>query len=124
MFHLFLCVSCAVGAIGEPRAEVSNALIAEGPWRAWLQSPGGELPFGLEFRKDDAGWHAAIINGAERIEVPQLTVGPTNVVLQIPHYDSVISAKLLDSGKRLEGEWKKRGRNEKLTKMAFSAAAG
>jgi len=103
---------------------VSDALIAEGPWRAWLQSPGGELPFGLEFRKDDSGWHATIINGAERIAVPQLTVGPTEVVFQIPHYDSTISAKLLDRGKRLEGEWKKRGRNEKWTKMAFYADAG
>ena len=98
--------------------------MSEGPWRAWLQSPGGELPFGLEFRKDEAGWHATIINGDERIEVPQLTVGPTKVVLQIPHYDSTIGAQVLDRGKRLEGEWKKRGRNDKWTKMAFHAVAG
>ena len=108
----------------DPRSQGSSGLVREGPWRAWLQSPGGELPFGLEFRKDDSGWHATIINGAERIAVPQLTVGPTEVVLQIPYYDSTISAKLLDGGKRLEGEWKKRGRNEKWTKMAFYADAG
>lgn len=124
MFYLFLCVSSLVGATGEPRAEVSDTLIAEGPWRAWLQSPGGELPFGLEFRKDDSGWHAMIINGAERIEVPQLTVLSTTVLLQIPHYDSKIFAKILDRGARLEGLWTKRGRNDKSTNMSFRADAG
>jgi thiol-disulfide isomerase/thioredoxin len=124
MFSTLLCMMCVVGTGEDIRIQGSSGLVREGPWRAWLQSPGGELPFGLEFRKDDSGWHAAIINGAERIEVPRLTVGPTEVVLQIPHYDSTISAKLLDGGRRLEGEWKKRGRNDKWTKMAFYADAG
>lgn len=115
---------CVAGTGEDPRTQGSSGRISEGPWRAWLESPGGELPFGLEFRKDDSGWHATIINGAERIKVPQLTVGPTEVVLQIPHYDSMISAQVLDRGERLEGEWKKRGRNDKWTKMAFFAAAG
>lgn len=117
-------MACVVGTGEDPRTQGSSGLVREGPWRAWLQSPGGELPFGLEFRKDESGWHATIINGAERIEVPQLTVGPTKVVLRIPHYDSMISAQVLERGKRLEGEWKKRGRNDKWTKMAFYAAAG
>jgi len=124
MFQVVLSLVCTIGVGQDLRVEGGAAPIAEGPWRAWLQSPGGELPFGLEFRKDDSGWHATIINGAERIEVPQLTVGWTEVVLHIPHYDSTISAKLLDRGKRLEGEWKKRGRNERWTKMAFYAQAG
>lgn len=115
---------CVAGTGEDPRTQGSSGLISEGPWRAWLQSPGGELPFGLEFRRDDSGWHATIINGAERIAVPQLTVGPTKVALQIPHYDSMISAQVLDNGKRLKGEWKKRGRNDKWTKMAFFADAG
>ena len=124
MFNVVLCVACVIGAGGDPQTQGSGGFVREGPWRAWLQSPGGELPFGLEFRNDDTGWHATIINGAERIEVPKLTVVSTTVLLQIPHYDSKIFAEILDQGTRLEGLWTKRGRNDKWIRMSFRAAAG
>lgn len=123
MSYVFIILACLIGG-GDAQPANAGGTLTTGPWRAWLESPGGELPFGLEFRKDESGWHAAIINGAERIEIPQLTIGPTKVVLQIPYYDSAIEAQVVDRGKRLEGEWKKRGRNDKWTKMNFFADAG
>jgi len=45
---------------------------AGGEWRAWLDSPGGELPFGLELRHDGDQLSATVINGSERIPVPRV----------------------------------------------------
>lgn len=60
----------SVGMIaGQPPPEEPR--IQTGTWRAWLDSPGGELPFGLVLeRVATSGLKAAIINGEERIEVP------------------------------------------------------
>ena len=41
-------------------------------WRAWLDSPGGELPFGLELRDGLDGPSAVLINGSERIPVTRV----------------------------------------------------
>ncbi len=124
MFSSVLCLVWIIGTGGDPQNQPSGGLLAEGSWRAWLESPGGELPFGLEVGRGESGWRATIINGGERINVPQLTVEPTKIVLQIPYYDSMITAQVLENGRRLEGEWKKRGRNERWTKMRFFAHAG
>jgi len=41
-----------------------------GSWHAWLESPGGELRFGLELERNDDGLTAELINGPERIAIP------------------------------------------------------
>ena len=48
--------------------------VAPGRWRAWLDSPGGELPFELEIEESTDGPVAWVINGSERVPVPQVAV--------------------------------------------------
>ena len=96
-----------------------------GTWRAWLESPGGELPFGLELDKDDRGrWRAWFINGEERMVVPIVSLIDNGIILAVDYYDASIVGKVNEDGTRLEGEWKKRGRGEKWPKLPFHATSG
>src|SRR6188472_456453 len=92
-----------------------------GPWRAWLESPGGELPFGLEIAREGAALSATIVNGEERILVPSSTTEGDELVLDMPHYDSAIRARISPYGTRLTGEWKKRSGVDRWTTLPFRA---
>lgn len=124
MFNVALCLICSLGVGAEPQAQESGERIREGPWRAWLDSPGGELPFGLDLQNDKGAWRAWFINGRDKSEVPIVEVRGEDVVLSIPHYDSTIRAKISDGGAKLDGKWKKRGRNDKWVELPFHATAG
>ena len=64
---LGLAASAQLSAPGEPPE------IPHGIWRAWLESPGGQLPFGLEIGKTTTGaWTASILNGRERITIQEV----------------------------------------------------
>jgi hypothetical protein len=73
-------------------ADPETVLLASGDRRAWLNSPGGELPFGLEVSRDGAELEVVIINGSERIGVSRVEANGTELVLGIDHYDSTIVA--------------------------------
>lgn len=117
-----MAVVLGVGAVSTAWAD--GGVPAEGRWRAWLDSPGGQLPFGLELKQGDRGWQAWLVNGPERIEVPRVTVAPGAVVLDIMHYDSTIRAEVGQDGRRLDGQWVKRPGTQKSVRMAFHALAG
>lgn len=95
-----------------------------GLWRAWLDSPGGQLPFGLELADADGATSAWLINGAERIEVPRVSLDGPTLVLDIDYYDSKITATLSPDGTKLDGMWVKRASGGGWTKMSFHATAG
>ncbi|MGD2111030.1 MAG: TlpA disulfide reductase family protein [Phycisphaerae bacterium] len=95
-----------------------------GPWRAWFDSPGGELPFGLELEKGERVWTAWITNGVERIRVPLTLWDGQELVLDIGYYDAKIAAKASRDGSRLDGEWIKKGRGDEWSKLPFHAKAG
>ncbi|MBI3834784.1 MAG: TlpA family protein disulfide reductase [Planctomycetes bacterium] len=62
-------------------------------WRAWLDCPCGELPFGIWLQRDMDKWSAFIINGKERAAVPHVEWTGAELVLDITDYDSTIRAK-------------------------------
>jgi thiol-disulfide isomerase/thioredoxin len=93
-----------------------------GSWRAWLDSPGGELPFGLEFAAHDGSLEAWIINGTERLSVERVELAGDRLLLGIEHYDARIEATL--DGGRLDGEWSKTGKGGDLSRLDFHALAG
>ncbi len=96
--------------------------IQGGIWHAWLDSPGGELPFELEIQTGP--WKAWILNGEERMEVPRVEFAEGKLVLDIDFYDSKITASVAEHGSRLEGTWVKQSVGDALTQMAFHAVAG
>lgn len=112
--------------------------IPDGYWNARLESPGGELPFGIELRRprgvdlSETGnevWTAALINGPERIEISEAiwlvdADGASEnwtLELRFPHYDSVIRCQTSLEGSILSGEWIKTSGKDKQTRMEFLA---
>jgi len=98
---------------------------ASGPWRAWLEVPGGELPFGLELaRAGDAGWRAELVNGEERIAVSVVELAEGELLLDLPHYDSRVRARVAPDGTELAGTWSKRRGPSEVAELPFRARAG
>lgn len=100
------------------------ALLQEGRWRAWLDSPGGDLPFSLELKRENDAWSATIRNGAERIDVPVVAIERGELTLGIDYYDSSITARVSHNGTRLDGHWKKKGRGDQWSTLPFHAESG
>ena len=94
-----------------------------GYWDAEITCPGGAIRFGLDLKKDASGWRAYLINGPERIEVPQVKIDSASVTLDIDHYDSVVSLKRVPGNRqdRLVGSWKKRRGPDKWSLMDCTA---
>lgn len=97
-----------------------------GPWRARLVSPGGEIPFGLELQRDGATWSATLVNGHERIAVPEVQVAASTGAfkLDLPHYESHILGAAVPGGTELKGVWTKRRGPEEWVTLPFHASAG
>ena len=108
----------------ETPPELPGVVLETGTWRAWLDSPGGDLPFALEIERAGAKIAAKIGNGEESIPVPETRIEGAEIVFDIPHYDSRITARIAPLGTKLEGEWKKRSGPERWTKLPFHAVAG
>ena len=113
---LALIALTACGAPGADRQPME--------WRAWLDSPGGELPFGLELHETATGFDAVMINGSERIPVERVERDGARWILGIDHYDSRIEAVLAEDGSRLEGHWEKTGVGGSKTGLDFHAVEG
>jgi len=100
------------------------AAVQLGVWRAWLDSPGGQLPFGLELTEDGDGLGAVIVNGRERIELDDARVDGDEVVIAIPHYDGQIRCTPGDGGATLTGAWTRTARDGSTIEMPFHAEFG
>lgn len=82
-----------------------------GHYRLRIESPGGSLPVQLELSTADRKLCGSLINGTERIAIPQVIVGET-LQLRLPHYDSeIVLSGTAESG--FVGHWtKQRGRGK------------
>lgn len=104
-----------------PLPEVTVPSI-DGEWRAVLESPGGELPFGL--RIEEAGSPPAVaINGDEQVPFTSVRVVDGRVMLEIAGYDSRIVAQVSSDGRTMTGEWSKTA-PEGVSRLPFRAALG
>jgi thiol-disulfide isomerase/thioredoxin len=120
---LALAAAVTLSACG-PAGGAPASEPVDGSWRAWLDSPGGELPFGLEIARQEGGLRAWLLNDPERIEIPEVALEGNEIVLAIPHYDSRVRATIADEGRRLDGEWSKTAGPEALSRLPFHALAG
>jgi thiol-disulfide isomerase/thioredoxin len=111
---LFLLASCAA-----PPKDLRDV-----EWRAWLDSPGGELPFGLELRETGAGLEAFLLNGTERIPVSGVEREGAVLTLDIEQYDSRIEATFGADGHSLDGRWEKTGVGGAQNGLDFHAVRG
>lgn len=125
MVRVALLTCCIfIGQTREVLPSKAMRQLRQGSWRAWLNSPGGQLPFLMSLNKTGDQWRAWIINGQERFEVPRVTISGNDITFDFEHYDSVITASASRNGRRLDGEWKKKTRGEGWTTLPFHASAG
>ena len=103
---------------------VQNGDPALGPWRCVLESPGGELPFGLELVAADREISALLVNGAEKIPVTAVERDGPALTIRIDHYDSRITARVAGDGRKLTGTWRKRSGPDTWAELPFRATAG
>ncbi len=88
-FSLFtLAVLCVVGACSRVTEPV------EGRYRAVLELPGGEAPFGLDVAREDGQTVLYLSNGAERTRVNNVTVKDGELSATFPGYENSLRAKL------------------------------
>jgi thiol-disulfide isomerase/thioredoxin len=109
MALLATLITLVTAPVQEPTpAELAGAWDA----RLVLDAEGRELPFGLELVLRDGVLAAELVNEPERIAIPEVHLEEGLLRLAMPHYDSVIEARL--AGERLEGTWEKtRGKGER-----------
>ena len=73
-----------------------------GLYRAVLQLPGGEAPFGLDIEEEEGKPVLYLINGAERTRVTDVRLRDEELTARFPGYENFMRARLYR--KRLEGE--------------------
>ena len=72
----------------------ASAEVATGRWRMVLAVPGGDLPFYVDLEKNGGEYAAYLVNGAERMPVPEVRVTETALGLTLPAFNSRIAAVL------------------------------
>jgi thiol-disulfide isomerase/thioredoxin len=71
-----------------------------GTYRVVLQTPGGELPFGLELaRQGTAGY---LLNGKERLSLSEIKIDGSHLEIRMPGYETRLTADAV--GDQLTGE--------------------
>jgi hypothetical protein len=102
-------VSIALIGCG-PLPEVDRIVTADalrGEWRSVLESPGGELPFGLRIEFEGGRLTAVILNHDEEVPTSSVTVDSDRVVIEMDWYDSRLEGRLSSDGLRIDGSWTK-----------------
>jgi len=94
---LLLLVAALTTACGSRSRE-----LAPGTYRATLELPGGELPFGLDVGKEEAGFVVYLVNGEERVRVTDVTVADGRLAATMPGYENTLTAEI--RGGKLTGE--------------------
>ena len=88
-------------ACGRGEAPVSADAVPLGQYRAVLSVAGGDLPFGLELTRENGrpiGW---LVNGPERVPVPDVQIDGNRLTMRMPGYPHRLEAQFVDG--RLEG---------------------
>ena len=75
-----------------------------GIYRVVLQTPGGELPFGLELKQQDSHPIGYLINGQERLLLSDVKITGSHLEIAMPGYENVLKADAAAGSNELQGE--------------------
>jgi peroxiredoxin len=112
----------ALSACSKKHTAAHDGPIALGTYRATLKLPGGELPFGLEVVRENNQYVAYLVNGAERVRVPEVTVAGGRIDMKMPGYENTLTAKIDDD--ELEGSVRLVKLGAKNQEIPFTAEYG
>jgi thiol-disulfide isomerase/thioredoxin len=105
-----------------PAAAVSGIGVKMGTYRVLLETPGGELPFGLELKQQDSGPVGYLINGQERLLLSDVKITGSHLEISMPGYENVLKADA--TGNELQGEIFLVKLNEKNQHVPLHATLG
>jgi peroxiredoxin len=80
----------------------ANSGVKLGSYRVVLQTPGGELPFGLELVQKESKVVGYLVNGQERLLLREVKITGPHLEIRMPGYENVLSADA--TGDQLKGE--------------------
>ncbi len=83
-------------------ASRSSRDLQPGLYRAVVELPGGEVPFGLDVVREKSGFVLYLVNGKDRVSVPAVKSIPGKLTAQLPGTGNLLEARI--SGDELEGE--------------------
>jgi len=93
-----------------------------GLYRAVVELPGGEVPFGLEVVREKNGVALNLVNGKDRVRVPSAQAVPGRLTAQFPGTGNRLDARI--AGDDLDGEVTLSGTGSGSQVLAFSATRG
>jgi thiol-disulfide isomerase/thioredoxin len=73
-----------------------------GSYRVVLQTPGGELPFGLDLVQKGSQTVGYLVNGQERLLLSDVKIAGAHLEIRMPGYQNVLTAEA--AGNELKGE--------------------
>jgi hypothetical protein len=112
-----LVVVAATGGCGARSGE-----LRPGSYRATLESPGGELPFGLDVAQEEEGFVLYLVNGEDRTQVPAVTVTEGRLTATLPGDAGTLTAEI--RGGTLRGEVSLPGAGGEAQVLPFRAESG
>ena len=80
----------------------AQAGVKMGTYRAVLQTPGGDLPFGLQLVREGSQVVGYLLNGEERLPLHEVKVSGSHLEIRMPGYENALSADA--AGNQLKGE--------------------
>jgi hypothetical protein len=116
-FTLLLLVAVLTTACGSRSRELEP-----GTYRAVLELPGGELPFGLDVAKEEEGIVLYLVNGEERVRVTDVTVAEGRLTATMPGDGNTLTAEV--RGGKLTGEVSLLRAGDERQVLPLRAAAG
>lgn len=118
-----LVLTATGAALAQPQlVRGDDTELRSGAWHAWLDSPGGELPFDLELLQTADTVKGFIINGDSRVELSRGERSGKKLIIYIDHYDATLSGEVV-KGTRIDGRWRKHGRGDDWSELPFHAVA-
>ncbi len=119
VFASFITLVTACSQSSDP------ATVQPGQYRAVLQTPGGELPFGLDIQPTAGkpGMYTVFaLNGPERLPLDSARVEDDSLRISAGLFESELVAKI--DGNTLRGQWRRHRTPDEVVTLPFEATAG
>jgi len=87
---------------GNVASGAATPAVKMGTYRAVLQVPGGELPFGMELASDGSATVGYLVNGKERVRLSEVKIDGSHLDIRMPGYETRLEADAV--GDQLHGE--------------------
>jgi thiol-disulfide isomerase/thioredoxin len=109
-------------ALAASNAAAAPAGVPLGLYRVVLTLPGGELPFGLELKREGASTVGYLLNARERIRLSEVSISGTHVEIRMPGFMNRIIADAAES--QLHGELERSRPGAQLQHIPLNATLG